>query len=391
MSLSAPLLNARTGAGLRNVQARLMASGHVAHATARASQKKTLRQDLAESPLGSYLVEQVAWRHMSAATMAKICSLALDELVKVVSVVAKDEPNPADLAHSLAPALAALGKLGQQGDRADNANAYLEARLDIPTLPLSSFSLPVILPGKKVFQHETQKAIWPHKMVHSLWNAADNCGFTKRICSGPERLRTFWAAQKDHPNLPTMRYHCRDILDWESKAIPIKVYGDGTPITGVGKAWSKSADSYTWSSQVGTGRSAQSVFLIWGIVNKLVHSSKIGTADTKKCFWKRLAHALKSMWCGEFLDHDENGKQYDPLTPLGKLAGTKLCGDSGYFFVIWLLAGDLEWFYKDLVSSWKPEAPNSFGTPAHSKVIQYLPAKLVWPPADMKLPFNMNL
>jgi hypothetical protein len=73
-----------------------------------------------------------------------------------------------------------------------------------------------------------------------------------------------------------MRHYCQDIPDWESKAIPMKLYGDGTPIVGVGKSWSKSADSYTWSSQVGLGRSSQAVFLIWG--------------------W-----SLSEGWCGTFL------------------------------------------------------------------------------------------
>ena len=337
--------------GVDQVRARLRAHGSQLSGKQKSGgvPQKTEKQELAESPLGTYLVEQVAWRYLSAATMAKICSVALDEVVRVVRVLAKDEPNPDDLARKLSPALCTLSKLGQGGQRANNAARSLEAHLDVPTLPLSSFSLPVIYPGKTTFQMEPQKAIWPHRMVHKLWDGADTNGFKTRICSGPERLQQFWAAQKDHPNLPLMRHYCKDIPDWESKAIPIKLYGDGTPITGVGKSWAKSADSYTWSSQVGLGRSSQAVFLIWGIVTKLVHKSRIGKHDTKKCFWKKLSHALKTMWFGEFLDHDENGKKYDPESFLGKLAGTKLCGDSGFFFVIWLLAGDLEWFYKDLV------------------------------------------
>ena len=37
--------------------------------------------------------------------------------------------------------------------------------------------------------------------------------------------------------------------------VPISLHGDGTPVSGIGKAWSKSVDIWSWTSLVARGGS----------------------------------------------------------------------------------------------------------------------------------------
>ena len=39
--------------------------------------------------------------------------------------------------------------------------------------------------------------------------------------------------------------------DMREKCIPLAIHGDGTPVTGVGKAWSKQYDVWSWCSLLG--------------------------------------------------------------------------------------------------------------------------------------------
>ena len=51
------------------------------------------------------------------------------------------------------------------------------------------------------------------------------------------------------------------ILGFRSKCIPLILYGDGTPGMGVGKAWSKMVDMWSWASVVADWAYATVIFL----------------------------------------------------------------------------------------------------------------------------------
>ena len=273
---------------------------------AAASSEPTLKPKLGESsPLGSYLLELVAWRQISPASLQKISKKAVAEIEEVISFLRPDD-DAGDLAKALAPTLHVFSNLGTGGMHESNIGRELVLKIGPPKIPVSSFNVPLVMPGKQTPENFSQKAIWPHTMVHSIYHNAKDT-FSKRICPGGDRLEAFWESQKDHPNFPVL---CRMLAHrpgWKRLAIPIKVYGDGVPITGVGKSWAKSTNTYTSSSQVGTGKSVEMVYLIWTCISVIINKSPIRARDTKKVFWKKLIHALKALWCGVFLDDDENG------------------------------------------------------------------------------------
>ena len=77
--------------------------------------------------------------------------------------------------------------------------------------------------------------------------------------------------------------------DYSSKCIPIALHGDGVPVTGVGKAWSKSVEIYSWSSCLSGGNIVLSNFMVW-----LVHKVLVSKVPGKKpwmCFGDTCAGA----------------------------------------------------------------------------------------------------
>lgn len=136
-----------------------------------------------------------------------------------------------------------------------------------------------------------------------------------------------------------------DRPDWRRRAVPIKLYGDGVPVTGVGKSWSKTMATYTFSSLVATGKTHEIVFLVWACMTLLANDSVTPAFDTKSRFWKKIIWSLRACYNGCFPHSDSDGRVYDPTSPAGRRAGDPLCG--GFFFIVFALTGDLEWFYKD--------------------------------------------
>ena len=55
----------------------------------------------------------------------------------------------------------------------------------------------------------------------------------------------------------------RLLKDYASKCVPLQVHGDGTPAMGIGKAWGKSIDAWSWSSCLVAAESQLSIFLIY--------------------------------------------------------------------------------------------------------------------------------
>jgi hypothetical protein len=92
-----------------------------------------------------------------------------------------------------------------------------------------------------------------------------------------------------------------DRPDWRRRAVPIKLYGDGVPVTGVGKSWSKTMATYTFSSLVATGKTHEIVFLVWACMTLLANDSVTPAFDTKSRFCKKLAGLSEHVTMDVFL------------------------------------------------------------------------------------------
>ena len=55
------------------------------------------------------------------------------------------------------------------------------------------------------------------------------------------------------------------IPNWKRRCFPLSFHGDGVPVTGVGKSWSRTMHMYSVSSMVGAGTTLQNMLLIWAV------------------------------------------------------------------------------------------------------------------------------
>ena len=91
----------------------------------------------------------------------------------------------------------------------------------------------------------------PHLVFSSIYHNHKNA-WGKVMLPSPERLGEFWKLQTKHPsykNNPSLR----DNPQFAQKLIPLSLHGDGTPVLGVGKIWSRQLTIFSFNSHLGLG------------------------------------------------------------------------------------------------------------------------------------------
>ena len=134
--------------------------------------------------------------------------------------------------------------------------------------------------------------------------------------------------------------------DHKSMCIPIGIHGDGVQVVGVGRTWSKGVEAFSWTSLLALGATVMINFVIWVCFSKCMCTSD--DKHTMRRFWSELKWSLSWLEKGVWPTTDSSGKLIR-----SKNAGTPLAG--GYYAVVWLLKGDLDYFSK----TFNLEAPAS--------------------------------
>jgi len=203
-----------------------------------------------KSHLADRLMYLASWRYISP---QRVQELAAKELADIKIVIHALKPDCGDVdaaAKELLPDLWKLAKLGTSGLHQNNINKQLACIRPPFNVPFSACTFPLKKPGGVgLVDHCEQLVIWPHKMFSAIYTHAKSA-WKERICPSEDRLEQFWASQEVHPNFPRLEALVRHIPNWRRRAVPIKIHGDGCPVTGVGKSWCKSQQFYHWSSQV---------------------------------------------------------------------------------------------------------------------------------------------
>ena len=170
-----------------------------------------------------------------------------------------------------------------------------------------------------------------------------------RMVPSKESLHDFWEAMRGTKLLeghPVLTHPCEaapaarrgTFRDW---AVPLSLHVDGVPVTGVGKAWSKTLDVYSWCSLLAKGITVHFNFWIWSVFIGLISN---GVYNTKNTFWKILSWSFYWFYRGLWPDRDWRGVPYtsgiDFVRRLKPLA-------DGYFGVLWVVKSDLEALTKE--------------------------------------------
>ena len=89
--------------------------------------------------------------------------------------------------------------------------------------------------------------------------------------------------------------------NWKNRFIPLFLHGDGTPITGIGKTWSKSSQIWNWGSLLARGSTVEVVFWIWSCYKAYL------TDPARKRFWKILVWSFRAMQRGLWPSNNWDG------------------------------------------------------------------------------------
>lgn len=183
---------------------------------------------------------------------------------------------------------------------------------------------------KPPYNNQMQSLLLPHELFHHIyWNYKQ--AWNKIILPSVDSLKEFWKLQKNHPAYSTVQ----GLAAFQTKLIPFALHGDGTPVIGIGKIWSRQLTIFSFNSMLGLGSTKDQQIHIWSFFDETKGDT---TLDQ---FWALLGWSLTWLRKGVWPDQDHLGHKYLPTSEAGKRALTPLA--EGYAAVVWSLVGDLEY------------------------------------------------
>ena len=216
----------------------------------------------------------VLWGHISPQLMRKVMFLMDQDLQAHKEGVL----NVAGIKH--------LGGLGHNGQYPQNVWTELKRCLPKPKLPaLQSFWMPMkhITLGKITRQ---VPMLLPHTLFACIYEHYPEM-WQRIVYGSQEKCKNFWNAVKDSPQF--LSHAVKDRPHYETKCIPLKIHGDGTPVTGLGKGWSKMVDIFSVSSILITGPTVLRNFMLFMMFQHLL------CRDQDHCTQPLDQYAIKSL------------------------------------------------------------------------------------------------
>ena len=129
---------------------------------------------------------------------------------------------------------------------------------------LKSFSF------KTTFQEphgeQSQTMLLPHEMFATIAESYRTT-WHRSIYPGEHKLLEFWETAQNHPLLKD--HPVREREDWTKYCIPFGLHGDGVPVVGLGKAWSKILNVFSFFSLIGTGNTRSKMFYCYSAFDKI--------------------------------------------------------------------------------------------------------------------------
>lgn len=225
-----------------------------------------------------------------------------------------------------------LAKLGSNGAHPNNIWRDLRNILPKPKLQLAQVQIPMKHTTLGKFAASIPMLL-PHTLFAALYEQFPDM-FNKIVLGSTQQCRKFWRAVEPSPQFAA--HPVRNRVGFRELCVPLKIHGDGTPVTGLGKGWGKLVDIYSVSSLLTTGPTILRHLMMFLMFQHLI--CKDLDHNTLDVFYKMLRWSLKACWLGKKPTHDWEGKK---MSYPG--AGEDLCG--GYFFCVWALICDLEHAY----------------------------------------------
>ena len=247
--------------------------------------ERTTNPVLKESHLAHSLLAKWAWGESSPQQVQALAAAALKDFA-VASAQA-----PLDLAF--------LTGLGDSGKYPSKMHQQIMSFANKQCRFSSGFS--TSLEFKEPWTHQLQVMRLPHIVFSDLYHKY-NGAFRRFILPSEDTLEAFWKLQLDHPALPGSPASSPTFEP--RKTVPISCHGDGTPVIGIGKVWSRMLTSYSWSSMVcEAGWTKDSQLPIWYCFDET------DAGPTTQSFFEILAWSFQALQSGYWPKSDHKGKQ----------------------------------------------------------------------------------
>lgn len=256
---------------------------------ARAQEESSAAGITQQSALVTFLLTLFTWGEFSPQRCQHIAALALEDLEK-------HHTNK-----HIVSDLKALASIGSNGAYPNKMHQDLMQR----TKNISKVPQPYLFNAKfkSPVGVQNQSLLLPHELFATIAAEYQTTWF-KSICPDQSNLETFWETAVNHPLL-----HDHPVLHrehWRRYAVPIALHGDGVPVVGIGKAWTKLLNVFSWFSLVGTGTTRSKLFYTYSCWDKICEGSfpdgSLGSA------FRVLQWSFYWLWLGQWPDRDHKGK-----------------------------------------------------------------------------------
>jgi len=268
------------------------------------------------------MVMMVLWGHISPQLLQKVMALMHDDLQLYKAGLL--DVNGIDK----------LRGIGSKGSHSNTCWRDLKNLLPVPRLgKLQRIMLPMKHTTLGKFMHSVPMLL-PHTLFAAIYEHYPLM-WEKIIYGSRGTCQKFWAAVRGSPHFAS--HPVRHRAGFEEKCIPLKIHGDGTPVTGLGKGWGKMVDIFSVSSLLICGPTVLRNLMMFLMFQHLIcRDPDHCTLDT---FYKMLIWSFRACWLGKKPTVRWDGEK---MSYPG--AGDDLCG--GFFFAVWALICDLEHAYQ---------------------------------------------
>ena len=241
------------------------------------------------STLAALLLSLFAWGFFSPQRVQEIAARAVQDIENAAN-------NP-----SVIEELKILQSLGTKGKYSNKMHGQLMERIEwVSRLP-KGYKFQIPLRGFR--QTCSQMMLLPHELFSVIYHSY-KAVWSKTVAPSVDTVKKFWHAVRLHPQMQDHPMKAKP--SWNERTVPIAVHGDGVPIVGVGKAWSRMMTHYSWYSLIGQGKTSSTLMWIWAFYDRL----KVGdvTHGTLHEFYKILHWSFLCLAEGKWPSHDPYGK-----------------------------------------------------------------------------------
>ena len=244
-----------------------------------------------QSALANLLISLFAWGDFSPQRVQTIAELAVRDFEN-----AQDNEDVLNDLHVLA-------KIGTRGQHSNKCHSDLMGKVQHVSKIPNPFFLRISF--KPPFAEALQAILLPHELFSCIYRCYQKI-WTTRIYPGEATCRKFWRSVRQHPFFTDSGSPLTRRPDFETKCIPLAVHGDGVPITGIGKGWTKTATMWSWYSLIGSGLTGSMLFYIWMMFDAL----RDGTLSegTLEEYFALLRWSLLILYEGTWPSKDHRGK-----------------------------------------------------------------------------------